>query len=266
MITEAWSWITTDCLPIARKMGYLSEAIAIRERFRRNHEAWEEHLRASQQCILDAVGLTGMRREVLVLGSGLLLDVPLQTLSDRFDKVRLVDIVHLKEAETTASEYDNVELVSHDVTDLAEKFLSLVKARKFDEALALTAQPTDWIGGDVDLVISINLLSQLPLPFISLLENKAPELLSSDDVIEFCDRIQRQHLEWLRAFQAPVCVISDIEWRREDMDTGQVSVRRALPETIQLPAPHAQWTWNIAPPPEVEPTIDVQHAVACWIR
>lgn len=266
MIYEAFSWLTTDCPPIARKMGYLSEAIAIRERFKRNHEAWDEHLRASQQCILDAVGLTGLRREVLVLGSGLLLDVPLPTLTDRFDKVKLVDIVHLKEARDTAAEYENAELVTRDVTDLAEEFLTLIKAGRTDDALALTAQPTDWIGGEVDLVVSINLLSQLPLPFIGFIERKAPELLSSDMVLDFCDRLQRHHLEWLKAFQAPICVISDIEWRREDVTTGEVSVRRALPETLQLPAPHAQWSWHIAPPPEIEPTVDVQHQVACWIR
>ena len=77
MILELLEYLTTDCPRYARRLGYLKEAIAIRARQARLKSAWAPHLENSKDVIREAMDRCGRRRTALVLGSGLLLDIPL---------------------------------------------------------------------------------------------------------------------------------------------------------------------------------------------
>ena len=59
-------------------------------------------------------------RVALVLGSGGLLDVPLEELSRRFGEVWLVDMVHPWRARLWARRLGNVRLIEHDITERLE--------------------------------------------------------------------------------------------------------------------------------------------------
>jgi hypothetical protein len=150
MIAEALEWLVTPCPPYARRLGLLTESIAISARHRRCRKAWAPHLAATQQAILEAIERTPRRRTALVMGSGALLDVPLAELADAFEHVLLVDLVHPWPARLKTRHLPQVTHVTDDVTGALEAVGrgELVGPRPF----ARLADP------EVDLAVSLNLL------------------------------------------------------------------------------------------------------------
>jgi hypothetical protein len=78
---------------ILRRMGYLRDQEGIMNRYLAESEQWQYHLEKTRNFI--AGSFNGSQAEsVAVLGSGWLLDVPLEKLRRRFRKIYLVDIHH----------------------------------------------------------------------------------------------------------------------------------------------------------------------------
>jgi len=131
MLTEWLTWLAADCPPPVRKLGYLRESIAIRSRYRRCRTAWQPHLEHSRKALLASLHACSSFRTALVFGSGLLLDIPLDELARRFEKVYLVDVVHLPEVRRAVRRHANVCCISHDATG----FIEHMEALQEDEAL-----------------------------------------------------------------------------------------------------------------------------------
>lgn len=100
-------------------MGYLKELISMEVRQKRCREAWAPHFRECRDLIDKATEGIG-HHKVTVLGSGLLLDFSLDLLADTFDKVVLVDILHLPVVQKRVRAFANVELFTNDHTGVAE--------------------------------------------------------------------------------------------------------------------------------------------------
>ena len=75
-------------------MGYLRELSGIARRAEECREEWQPHLARTRQVIEHAALGCRRRDSVLVTGSGLLLDVPVEMLARTFRRVVLVDIHH----------------------------------------------------------------------------------------------------------------------------------------------------------------------------
>ena len=202
MIGEWLTHLTTPCRQPFRRMGYLRELIAIRERHRRCRKAWRIHLAASRALILEAVERCPGRERVAVLGSGSLFDIPLAELAGRFRQVTLIDICHLRETQRTASRLANVELVDADVSGVAEALGSL---RPQDGTPLPEPAPDSIVLSDADLIISANLLSQLPLIPLDYLSVVAPHL-SKEDRDQFARSVIDRHLAMLQAQTGTVCL------------------------------------------------------------
>src|SRR5205823_1666821 len=106
---------------------------------------WQGHLAETQRHILETAALLPRRRTVVVLGSGPLFDVPLEDLGRAFERVILVDRVHLFTARRRASRQANVSLKSLDLS------------------AASNPLPLAFLGEipELDWVVSLNLVSQL---------------------------------------------------------------------------------------------------------
>ena len=102
------TWLTTPAPQWARQPGYLKELIAIQARYRRYRDSWEPHLHASRTVIIAAVDRCDRRHHAIVYGSGLLLDIPLDTLSRAFARLTLVDAVHLRSTRRLARHFANL--------------------------------------------------------------------------------------------------------------------------------------------------------------
>jgi hypothetical protein len=200
------------------------------------------------------------RRRVIVLGSGLLEDIPLDYLQEQFEEVFLVDVVHLREVRQQAAAYPGVRLIEQDISGLARPLLAMNRrSTELPEPRAVIPQ----LNAETDLVISANMLSQLCIVPL----NYAVERFSfSDDAyIEWCQQIIHSHIDSLLGSGARVCLITDLvhvetdrrgrEIRREDMLFGV-----SLPDAAWL------WDWELAPLGEVSRNYGVTAVVSGFVN
>lgn len=262
MLAEWWAYAGTPCRPLARRLGYLREAIAIGARYRRCHAAWQAHLRHSRQALLETAATCSRHRTALILGSGHLLDVPLAELAERFQRMLLVDVLHPRSARRQAHRYGNVQLIEHDLTECAAAVAALPRDAAAATIAALgQTQPARFLDEDgIDLVASVNLLSQLPLvPAHWLLQRypNHPESLFNQLAWQWMLR----HLEYLQRFDATVCLIADAE--QITLGPAQAVVEHTDYSALPWPdaAPLGQWWWDIAPRGEAGPGLSSRHRV-----
>jgi hypothetical protein len=243
--------------------GHLTELVGIWARHRRQRRAWAEHLTRARVLCLKAAEACGTRRTALVLGAGLLLDVPLEQLSALFKRVVLADLAFLPATGHLATGLGNVELI---VTDLSACLNSLPDA----EALAAripAPRPDLTLGlGELDFVYSANLLTQLPLYAVSSLEKRSPKPDNANDATgveadreAFAASMVRAHLEALGTLPCPACLVTDTLER--GYRTGQLEYEADLLYGVGLDLPGETWPWLLAPRGEAEPGLDVERLV-----
>jgi hypothetical protein len=243
MLKDLLDSIRLPCSPYIRRMGYLTEAIEMRGRARRHTTAWHSHLERSRSFILASAETCPTRNRVAILGSGLLLDVPLVDLSTMFREVVLMDVVCLPEIRKLIARHSNARFIEHDVTGVAERVL-LTGQRGGSEL----PEPTPELSGEIrdsSLVVSLNILSQLwvvPRAYAS----RHMRGLDEYAVDEWCGRIVAAHYGALKSLSCDVCLIADHAFVKR-IRTGEVISRGSTVYDLELPEPDRTWTWNISP-------------------
>ena len=174
-------------------MGYLHEAIGIRRRYRRCRLHWQEHIDRCRSMILSAMGRCGQRRKALILGGGLLHDVPLEELASAFREVILVDIVHPFFSRWRTRQMSNVKRVMADITNTVTR--SYWAADEPEQPLPRSRADLFLDDPEIDLAVSINLLSQLPcMPIGYLGRYKAH---TPREIDEYARDVIQTHLQYL---------------------------------------------------------------------
>lgn len=241
-------------------MGYLDEAIALRGRYRRNRASWRPHLENTRRFVLTVAESCRNRRKAVILGSGLLLDVPLAELAAMFRELVLMDVVCLPEVRRHLKEYDNVRFVEHDTTAIAERLYG-----GGHDGLPELPEPPP-LGPEIDentgLVVSLNLLSQLwvvPRSYAARRLRVPP----GDRIDEWCRGIVESHYRSLRSLSCDVCLVADHEFVKRDRQ-GQVISRASSIYDLALPGPDRSWTWNIVPLGKDSPFLSKELKVGAW--
>ena len=232
-------------------MGYLKELISIDARHKRCRDAWAPHLEHCKNVILEAAQDIP-RRRVTVLGSGLLLDIPLGPLADLFEDVVLVDILHLPATQKQVSEFANVRLISADLSGVADSTWDHMQ-EGHTGPLPAPSDETD-LCADSDLVVSANLLTQLPLAPMGWAQDGGG--YRQDGIRTFARAIIDHHLAFLYDLPGRVCLLSETE--RQIMDGDEMLQDIDPLFGAALPASGLKWIWNIAPRPEIAPNIDLR--------
>ena len=240
-------------------MGYVRELSGIGRRGAQCVEAWRPHLDASKRVILGAAKACTSRNSVLVVGSGLLLDVPLDALSATFGRVVLADIIQPRAVRRAAASHGNVELLQLDVTGVAKPVFDYVRRRS--RGPLPRCEVDCLLDRAFDLVVSVNLLSQLPVIPGAYLRAKLP-MLPPLTVADFSSAVIDAHLDWLARFDCRVVLITDSE-RTEQGGDGAVQ-RKDLLKGVRLPPPEETWTWDIAPRGTVYRDVAVRHRVVAY--
>jgi len=252
MLAELVEYLLTPCPGPARKLGYLAEAVAIRARHRRCRDAWQSHLEYSRAAILEAATACRGRQCALVLGSGALLDVPLEQLARMFERVVLADVVHPLCARWRARRLGNVRLASLDVTGT---LAALADGPAIPDCTPQDLR--DLIRREApDLLVSANILSQLPLLPLRRLESSG--LHPQPELDAFAARLLEEHVRLLHEHSGTACLISDIRWH------GTSGIGNPL-RFVALPPPVRTWIWNVAPRPEISRECDVFHEVGFYL-
>ena len=254
---RAWfDWLAVPVPRHVRQMGYVRELGALRARRNRCRGAWHPHLENTRALMLEAAARCERRRSALIVGSGLLFDVPLEELSRQFDRVVLVDVVHLCPVHRRAGRLSNVRLIPCDVTGVIEHCHALARRRS---RAPLPRRPAECLLGEpFDLVVSLNVLSQLPVVPNGYMSRRIRSLTDAQ-IGEFSRALVTNHLDWLCSFPGTACLVTDIE--RLCYDECGLASREGSLWGVELPEGGREWLWDLAPRPEMYFHLDVRHRV-----
>ncbi len=242
MIFEAIQHFLTPASPEVKALGYVREAIAIEARYKRCRTAWADHLEKCQQKILAVANTLDSGATIMVIGSGALHDVPLTALLGLGHRPILVDIIHLPKIR----KLPNIQLIEQDVTGWVGP---LFHKKSTPESPAVLPR--------ADLVISLNILSQLPLNLIAYAGKYDIPLPDN-----FAQTIMAAHLKLLASVAPQKLIISDLE-RLYYKGDELVEKESALPDGL-MTSPSDTWDWHIAPKGELDRDISLIHHVGCW--
>jgi hypothetical protein len=260
MLSEIFQYLMTPCPKYVSSMGYLHGAIAIEARYKRCVAAWQNHVNSSKSLIKQAANQCQKKSLVVVLGSGILSDIPLTDLSKGFDQVELVDLVHLGNARKTAKTYGNVGVTGHDITGAAEPLFIHVLTGGMGPIPVPSA--TFPLLEEADLVISASVLSQLPLCLLETARNGLD--WKEADLVDFARGILQTHLTTLEKLSGTVCLITEVE--REHYEESQIKETEDPLFGLDIGPGDQEWLWDIAPPPELDPRRGLRNKMIGRIR
>lgn len=248
MILEALNYAATWPLTSSGHRPYIRNSVDLWSRAARCARHWREHEENSKAAILAAIENPRQRRTAVVLGSGLLRDVPIIALSRAFDTVVLVDLVHLASVRMwlASKGLKNVQLIERDLSGY--------------DALAAGGEP-DPLGflrqvPYLDLVVSANLLSQVGIGAKRRLEREIEERMPPDAL----PRLIRAHLDGLAGLPAQTCLLTDIAYEVIDRN-GHVRERVDLLQGVAVPPHQTEWDWPVVPLGEQSRDCRIVHKV-----
>lgn len=251
MITEALLYAAT--LPLTGKpyRKFIRYSVNLWSRAGRCAGDWAEHEEMSRNAIRAAMADLRQKRTAVVLGSGLLRDVPIEDLAKSFDTVVLVDLVHLASVRLwlRAKGYRNIRLIERDLSGYDD-----LAASKEPEPLGfLRSVPY------LDFVVSANLLSQIGRGVKRRYEAEAASMPA--DTLE---KLIAAHLAGLYGLGCRGCLVSDIAYAVIDRN-GDTHEEADLLHGVSPPPAKAAWTWPVAPLGEESKDYRIEHKViAAW--
>lgn len=197
---------------------------------------WQSHYQKCQQAILKAAESCLKKHTIVIMGAGSLNDIPLDSLSQQFQKVVLVDLVFLKQARKKAADYANVFLEEADVSNRLSGLFSGEGA--FDDAV-------NWaLPQESDCLVSLNLATQLPLiPVRWLMQHEG---LDEKGAGRLGKEMIQSHLNLLENFQGVRCLIADR--RISEFDASGELIDQFDPAwDVVLPDVIDSWEWQVIP-------------------
>ena len=254
MLEEAWYWLTLETSTLAQRLGYRKEAAALRARHRRCRRAWKSHLQRTRECLLQSARLTCAQDHggsALILGGGLLRDVPWRELLALFDAIEVIDVVIHPELRAAAKDSGGrLRAVAMDITGSIE---SVAKApdRTPDLTPTRTAElfrrcvHQRWVA-------SVNILSQLPsLPCEWLRAHGVPD----DALATFAGSLMEAHVDALAEAPGGICLVTETGEQREDGDGGSElsgEIAEIIPTRLSSRDWEVldRWQWSLHPPDE----------------
>lgn len=229
MLAEALVYLQSLPATPAGFRRNLYDAVGLWARGRRQASAWAPHIANTRGLIDTTIDDIAPRRTVVVLGSGPLFDVPLESLARTFARVILVDHAHLSTINRRLARYGNIERQWRDLNGIgALDFLYKIP--------------------DLDWVISVNLASQLARGGPEGHERAAIDA----------------HLDALGALPCRVTLVTDVDYRITD-NTGTVVDEADLLHGRTPPKPDLTWKWEVAPFGEEKSDTRRVHQVDAWL-
>ncbi|MEM6390500.1 MAG: hypothetical protein AAF825_11730 [Pseudomonadota bacterium] len=239
-------------------MGYVREVTMTGKRGASEAHAWDSHLASTRAAIEACLPDPGAGRggAAMIIGAGNLLDIPLEALSASFEDVALVDIFHPRFNRARIRGQGNIRLVQADVTGVSRAVFDAARRRRV--ATLPKPAPPNLSPRRVDLIVSVNLLSQLSVIPCAYLQAHCPGIPPAR-LDAFARELRQSHLDWLGQSAHRVCLVSDVT-RIERFTDGR-EIRKDIVAGVNLPAPDLAWDWHIAPLGGVYRDRDVTHRV-----
>ena len=233
MILEAIQYAATYPATPNEFRPFIGGSVSLWSRATRCAREWAGHEENCQQFVIDTIDRMRQRRTVVVLGSGLLRDVPVEALARTFDTVVLVDLVHLASVRLwlTMKRLDRVRLISRDLSGLDP----MLSGECLDPLGFLRQVPY------LDLVISANLLSQIAVGAERRLEQD-----KRADATDIVPQLIEAHLRGLEALPCSTILLSDVTFKVQD-GSGGTKESADLLHGVAPPDAERQWPWPVVP-------------------
>jgi hypothetical protein len=225
-----------------RRMGYFGDQSGIIRRYRREREHWDTHLRNTRQFVIQAMPGKD-RQSAAVLGSGWLLDVPVEEMSRYFEKVYLYDIRHPAETKEQIRPLANVELRVCDISCFARPVYQYVKQYRNSSnrppVSTIQSQAVPDTAG-FDFVFSCNILNQLDILLIDYLAQFFE--LSHEETVVFRSNVQQCHIDLLPRNRS--CMVADYEEITCTPEGREISRRTSVHHPVTQSPDARRWIWE----------------------
>lgn len=247
MLAEALQYAATSAVTPKEFRPFIRSSVSLWSRARRRAGAWAAHEENCRAFIRDTIAGMTQKRTAVVLGSGLLRDVPVEELARRFDTVVLADLVHVASVRAWLKlrRIRNVRLISRDLSGFNDALEG-----KTPEPLAFLRQVPY-----LDLVVSANILSQIGVGATRRLEGAGNP--REDDIPR---ALIEAHLEGLAGLPCKVALMTDTAYRVTDRQ-GKVVEEDDLLRGVPAPQAKRSWTWPVAPYGELGRDVQAVHDV-----
>jgi hypothetical protein len=225
-----------------RKMGYFDDQSGIFRRYQREREHWDVHLENTRQFAMEAMQGKN-RKSAAVLGSGWLLDVPLEEMSRYFEKLYLYDIRHPATVKKRVKSLGNVELRVYDISCFARSVFEYVKQyrnRKERPPISMIQSQTTFDLSRFDFVFSCNILNQLDILLVDYLAQFFE--LSHEETFIFRNNVQELHIDSLPHKRS--CIVADYEEITCMPDGKEIFRKTSVYHPITQRPDVRHWTWK----------------------
>lgn len=258
MLKELFTYvIQKNVLPVARSFGHLYESISLIEREKRCRQHWLSHCENSKQFIMQQCQSLTVKKNILILGSGPLHEIPIEWLSRNFEDIFLVDVVHLNSVKKSYAHLKNLHFIVHDISEIEEEIQKTKSLVKKIPAF-LTDRP-------FSCVISANVMSQIPLHLHNYVLKNIKNSFTEEEIADFLLESTKAHFDYLQSFQAfRKLLITDVETLYYD-GKGRLIESQLNYSHLNLPSPKQEWIWNVAPIPELSREQEMRMKVAGFV-
>lgn len=229
---------------VLRKFGFKKDQNGIINRYLREKDGWKSHLANTGNFVLHSAK-EKEKESCVVLGSGWLLDIPIENLKEDFKKVYLVDIVHPEQITHKYRKFENIEFIKVDISGYIEPVYNFIKENKKKKAplnKIVPHFPKDFenLLKNASFVVSVNILNQLDILICDYL--KKQEIYSDEEIRNFRKIIQQKHIDLLPKNKS--CIITDYE--ELNYDDHMNLIKSKLLVHIKLPDGKdiRKWKWN----------------------
>jgi hypothetical protein len=191
-------------------IGYKSDQQGIIKRYLREKTNWQDHLNRSSDYIRRFCDQIPSDSTIAILGSGWMLDLPLEYLVNKFKLIYMVDVLHPVQIKHRLKDKENVIFIEKDLTGYASDVSRIVHNSQITGIMdSLINLPTRNVLSDLryDVILSVNILTQLDSLLCDFITSKF--FLPSDHLILFQKKLQQEHLNLLAS--RPSCLISDVK-------------------------------------------------------
>jgi hypothetical protein len=248
MILEALNYAATWPLTSAAHRPFIRSSVNLWARANRCRAAWAEHERQTKAAILKAAEGCRQRRTAVVLGSGLLRDVPVIELSRLFDTVVMVDLVHLASVRgwIMAKGLKNLRLIERDLSGLD----AMLTGQAAEPLSFLRQVPY------LDLVASANLLSQIGIGA----SRRISGMERQDMPDNLLPGLVKAHLDGMAEVAAQTVLVTDISYTVLDR-SGAEHETEDLMHGVDLGTTSVFWDWPVIPFGEESRDYQIVHRV-----
>jgi hypothetical protein len=227
---------------VLRQMGYLTDQRGIINRYMEEQGRWDQHLHNAREMIIQAID-TCRPASIAILGSGWLLDVPLDELCSMVEEIKLVDLVHPVQVRKRVHNMKKVTITESDITggmiQLVYDWTNIKGSAGSASQLLEQCETLEGFKIDAEMVISLNLMNQLDMLLVDYLKRKTN--LPDAHWLGYRRKIQQDHLDFLTGRKSLLITdFKELIYSRNELVESR--------ELIHVDIPHGsiekEWTWD----------------------